>query len=325
MDALWNFFVDLMGPLGPFFALGLVGLLLVIAAAFMFFSQPEDPMDRLNKRETAEKKKIAASKSNTPRLRLEDNGPNLEKFKTILEPQDKESFSAIQLKLIQAGYRMKSAVRTFHFAQFALALAGLFGGVLYASVLASDMSLQSVLIAILVPAGAGYYLPTYWIERRRQTRQANLEEAFPDALDLLLVCVEAGQSLDQSIQRVAVEMRTGFPDLAEEFETVANEMRAGKDRVSVLRDMGERAGAQDISSFVTVLIQSASFGTSISDALRIYSNEMRDKRVMRAEEKANTLPTKMTLGTMMFTLPPLLIILIGPSVYDIYVMLVVGQ
>lgn len=325
MDAFWNFFVELMGPLGPYFALGFVGLFLVAGAAFMFLNQPEDPLAKLHKREKEESRKKAAREPNLPSLRQKETGPNLDKYKTFLEPQDQEAFSSIQLKLVQAGYRMKSAVRTFHFAQLALALGGLFFGVFYTAVLASEMTMQSALIAILVPAGAGYYLPTYWIERRRQTRQANLEEAFPDALDLLLVCVEAGQSLDQSILRVSAELKPGFPDLAEEFSIVANEMRAGKDRVAVLRDMGERAGAQDISSFVTVLIQSASFGTSISDALRIYSNEMRDKRVMRAEEKANTLPTKMTLGTMMFTLPPLLIILIGPSVYDIYVMLVVGQ
>jgi tight adherence protein C len=134
----------------------------------------------------------------------------------------------------------------------------------------------------------------------------------------MLVCVEAGQSLDQAIIRVAAEIRAGYPALADEFEIVAHEMKAGKDKISVLKDMSERAGVQDVSSFVTVLIQSQSFGTSIADALQVYASEMRDKRVLRAEEKANVLPTKLTLGTMMFTLPPLMIILIGPSVYGIY-------
>jgi tight adherence protein C len=94
-------------------------------------------------------------------------------------------------------------------------------------------------------------------------------------------------------------------------------MKAGKDKATVLKDMAERAGVQDIRSFVTVLVQSQQFGTSIADALRVYASEMRDKRVMRAEEAANKLPTKMTLATMMLTVPPLLIILIGPSVYAI--------
>ncbi len=88
--------------------------------------------------------------------------------------------------------------------------------------------------------------------------------------------------------------------------------------------MAERCGVNDISSFVTVLVQSANFGTSISDALRVYADEMRDKRVLRAEEKANVLPTKLTIGTMMFTVPPLLIIMVGPSIYDIYVNLIQG-
>ena len=94
-------------------------------------------------------------------------------------------------------------------------------------------------------------------------------------------------------------------------------MKAGKDKATVLKDMADRAGVQDIRSFVTVLVQSQQFGTSIADALRVYASEMRDKRVMRAEEAANKLPTKMTLATMMLTVPPLLIILIGPSIYAI--------
>ena len=109
----------------------------------------------------------------------------------------------------------------------------------------------------------------------------------------------------------------GFPDLADEYELVSYEMKAGKDKTTVLKDMAERCGVGDISSFVTVLVQSQQFGTSIAEALRVFSSEMRDKRVMRAEEKANTLPTKMTLATMMLTVPPLLIILLGPSVYEI--------
>ena len=120
---------------------------------------------------------------------------------------------------------------------------------------------------------------------------------------MMLVCVEAGQSLDQSILRVANELKAGFPDLAEEFLIVSHEMKAGKSKDSVLRDMSERCGVQDIASFVTVLIQSQQFGTSIADALRVYASEMRDKRVMRAEEAANKLPTKMTLATMMLTVP----------------------
>ena len=153
--------------------------------------------------------------------------------------------------------------------------------------------------------------------RQAQERAKEIEKGFPDALDLLLICVEAGQSLDQAIQRVARETRNSYPVLSEELTIVSNENQAGKDRSSVLRDLAERVDNTDIKAFATVMIQSAAFGTPVSEALRIYASEMRDKRVTRAEEKANTLPTKMTLATMMFTVPPLLIILIGPTIYDI--------
>ncbi|MGR3290200.1 MAG: type II secretion system F family protein, partial [Paracoccaceae bacterium] len=182
-----------------------------------------------------------------------------------------------------------------------------------------DPTTQHTLMTILGPGVVGYMLPKYWVTKRQQTRQEEIINGFPDSLDMMLVCVEAGQSLDQSIVRVAGEIRSGFPALADEYQMVAYEMKAGKDRIQVLRDMSERCGVADVSSFVTVLIQSASFGTSIAEALRVYSSEMRDKRVMRAEEKANTLPTKMTLATMMLTVPPLLIILIGPSIFQIMI------
>jgi len=318
----WDYLTAQLGPLGPFYAMGLIGLLLVLATLPIMLKKPFDPVDRLKPQKKKAKEKAAPDQ---PKLRYEEKGPNLDKFASFLEPQDQAAFSGAQLKLVQAGYHNKSAVRTMHFMQFALAIGFLIVGVLVALVRIDGATLQSTILTILVPAGIGYYLPGYWVERRRQTRQANLMDGFPDALDLMLVCIEAGQSLDQSVMRVAEEIRPSFPDLADEFQIVANEMKAGKDRVNVLRDMGERAGSQDISAFVTVLIQSASFGTSIADALRIYAAEMRDKRVMRAEEKANKLPTKLTLGTMMFTLPPLLIILIGPSIYNIYTMLMGGK
>ncbi len=211
-----------------------------------------------------------------------------------------------------------------NFAKMMMGVGFLSVGVLYILIQPGEPTVPSLLLTILIPGGVGYMLPSYWVERRLQQRQEDVTNGFPDALDLMLVCVEAGQSLDQAILRVATETKASSPTLAEEFEVVANEMRAGKDRVMVLRDMAERCGVNDISSFVTVLVQSANFGTSISDALRVYADEMRDKRVLRAEEKANVLPTKLTIGTMLFTVPPLLIIMVGPSIYDIYVNLLGG-
>lgn len=326
LQNLNDFLIATLGPLGPLMAIGVLGVLLVSAAIPLVLRRAPDPLDKLRQSRPAAiappKGRGGKEGGKAAQLRSGQRNDHLERFSGFLEPQDEAKYSEMRLKMLQAGYRSRDAVRNFHFAQFSLGIGFLILGVLYA-LLTSDGGLDIVklMLSIVVPGGIGYYLPKYWIERRRQERQGEITNGFPDALDLLLVCVEAGQSMDQAIQRVSKEMHAGFPALAEEFEIVGNEIKAGKDKVQVLRDMAERAGVPDISSFTTVMIQSQTFGTSISDALRVYASEMRDKRVMRAEEKANVLPTKLTLGTMMFTVPPLLIILIGPSVFDIMVLL----
>ncbi|MEL7298876.1 MAG: type II secretion system F family protein [Pseudomonadota bacterium] len=310
--------IESLGPFGPIILLGVGGAILVLAAIIMIMRQPEDPYSKLSKSSKPQKgpKKDA--------LRYGASNDKLQKYSQFLEPQDAEEFSAVKLRLTQAGYRGKNAVRIYHFAQFALGTLLLVLGAIFVIVqnaTQEEVTIQQMLITGLLPGIVGYLIPKYWVTKRLQARQEEIENGFPDALDMMLVCVEAGQSLDQSIIRVSREIAAGFPALAEEFAIVAHEMKAGKDKTTVLKDMSERAGVGDVGSFVTVLIQSQQFGTSIAEALRVYAAEMRDKRVMRAEEKANKLPTKMTLATMMLTVPPLLIILIGPSVYEIYEML----
>ena len=307
---------DLLGPLGPIIIAGALGLVMIVLTVMMMMRQPEDPLNKL--------KRTANGQTPTDtREKLRQGGHNeqLDRFASFLEPQDVAELSKKQLVLRQAGYQSKDAVRIFHFMQFALGIIGLIIGVIYVTRYlgadGSEVSTKKMIMYTVGPGGIGYYMPQYWITRRVEERKEQITAGFPDSLDMMLVCVEAGQSLDQSIVRVARELRASYPALAEEFEVVAYEMKAGKDKVVVLNDMGERCGVQDVASFVTVLVQSATFGTSIADALRVYAGEMRDKRVMRAEEAANKLPTKMTLATMMLTVPPLLIILVGPSVHGI--------
>ncbi len=327
MDAInyaWEFLVAAFGPMGPFMALGLFGAVLIILSLPILLHKAPDPLDRLRGAPVGGRAKKGDDKERPVRLRYDSGISNLDRLAPYLEPQDQKAFSASKLKLVQAGYRSRTSVSTFNFAKMVLGVGLMLMGLISVFIRTDEPGTATIVLTVLIPAGVGYYLPSYWVERRRQTRQEEIIHGFPDALDLMLVCVEAGQSLDQAIQRVGIETRLAYPTLGEEFEIVSNEMRAGKDRVTVLRDMSERCGVPDISSFVTVLIQSATFGTSIADALRVYASEMRDKRVMRAEEKANTLPTKMTVGTMLFTVPPLLVILVGPSIYDIYVNLLGG-
>ena len=307
-----DWLVSQLGELGPLIAVGGLGLLLVLITLPTLLSKRKDPFDKL--RETSEGGGKGAKRG---ALRQGGKHQKLDRFAQYLEPQDEKELSATQLQMIRAGYRSKSSIQMFNFAKLALGIGGLVLGTLYVLISGGGGSAQNSVLMVLIPGFLGYYAPKYWVNRRMKTREEEINGGFPDALDLMLVCVEAGQSLDQSIVRVAREIEPSYPALAEEFQIVSYEMKAGKDKTKVLRDMGERVGIQDVNSFITTLIQSSTFGTSIAEALRVYADEMRDKRVMRAEEKANKLPTKLTLFTMMFCVPPLLIILIGPSVYGI--------
>lgn len=308
--------VEVLGPFGPIIAIGTLGILLVLIMIPALIKDSKDPLEKL-KRDQRGQSLNQSDKG--PRLRTNQRNQKLDKYANFLEPQDDKQFSQIKLTLVQAGYRGRDAVRYFYFAQLALALGLLTLGVLYylLFVAGEESSATDAVLYILGPATVGYMLPKYWVTKRQQQRQEEISDGFPDSLDMMLTCVEAGQSLDQSIIRVANEIAVSYPALAEEYEIVAHQIKAGRDKPSVLNEMAERCGVQDISSFVTVLVQSQTFGTSIADALRVYAGEMRDKRVMRAEEKANKLPTKMTLATMILTVPPLLIILVGPSVLGI--------
>ena len=319
LTAVNDFLVARMGETGPLVALGGLGLMLILVTLPFLLRKEPEPFDKLKQQTRPQARSAAADSREGALRRASDRNDKLNKFAHFLEPQDKEQMSAARLKMMRAGYRGKNSVRMFHAMQFLLGFGLLFVGMVYTFFISRTQTLdmQDIALSVLMPAAAGYYLPTYWVQRRLQTRQIAITEGFPDALDMMLVCVEAGQSLDQSIARVAKEIGGAYPELAEEFEIVSQEVRAGKERVAVMRDMAERVGLPDITSFVTTMIQSATFGTSIAEALRVYSNEMRDKRVMRAEEKANTLPTKLTLGTMLFTVPPLMVILIGPSIHGV--------
>ncbi len=307
-------FYELFGPMAPVLIVGAMAVLLLLLAVSMLFKQRPDPMEKL----AAQTRQQKVSKNETLRSGGTRN-EKLEKYGAFLEPQDQESYSEIQKKLMQAGYRGRDAVRMFHAAQVILGVLALGLGLAYYYLVLGpeNATTQQMVMYILGPGAAGYFLPKYWVSRRAGKRHEEIEDGFPDALDMMLVCVEAGQSLDQSILRVSKEIQSSYRELAYEFQVVSHEIKAGKDKSTVLNDMGERCGVQDISSFVTVLIQAQVFGTSIAEALRVYAGEMRDKRVMRAEEKANKLPTKMTLVTMGLTVPPLLIILVGPSAMGI--------
>lgn len=302
--------VESFGPAAPVYAVAVLGALLVLLALPMVFRRARDPLDRFSFRD-------ARLESELLRLRTAPEDGTLYGLAPLLEPADKQELDATRRELRAAGYKDAAAIRIFYAGRAGLGIGFLLLGLIFLFLLPENPNLVPTL-AISGGLGiAGYSLPVYWIKRRIAVRRQEIQDAFPDAMDMMLVCIEGGHSLDQAIARVASEIKSTGSPLAEELESVAHEFRAGKDRSEVLRDFADRCAVGDILSFATVLIQSSIFGTSISQALRVYAAEMRDKRLMRAEEKANVLPTKLTLGTMVFTVPPLILILAGPSFIEI--------
>jgi tight adherence protein C len=164
---------------------------------------------------------------------------------------------------------------------------------------------------------AGFLLPDFWLSWRVKRRQRRLVVALPDALDLLVVCVEAGMGLDQAIFRVAQELRISYPELSDELQLVNLEMRVGKSRIDSLRELAVRTGVDDVKAFVTMLIQTDRFGTDLAQSLRIHSDNLRTKRRQRAEEAAAKTTVKMIPALVFLIFPAMFAVLLGPAVISI--------
>jgi tight adherence protein C len=171
-----------------------------------------------------------------------------------------------------------------------------------------------LLFLAVAAAFIGLMLPNLVLDRLVTKRQKRLRDAFPDALDMLVVCVEAGLGLTASIQRVAEELRFSHPELGAELAQVTAEMRAGVDRETALKGLAARTGLEDIHGLVSLLLQTLKFGTSIADTLRIYAEEFRDKRMQRAEEKAAKIGTKLIFPLVFCLFPSFFVVAIGPAV-----------
>lgn len=313
-----------LGPFGPM--LMLLALLLFFGLLIVWGKSQEknDPLSKLERK--AKTLSWAQNQNPSNLLRQRSNNQALEKYSAFLEPTDQEELSQISKTLGAAGYRGADAVRMFYVAQLGLGLGFLALGLMYYlfQVPAEKAGAQSMLMYVVLPGAAGYILPKYGVNKRAASRRQNIQDGFPDSLDMMLICVEAGQILDQAIVRISGELRHSCIPLSEEFLIIAHELKAGKERPQVLMDFASRVDLQEITSFVTVMIESSQFGTSIAEALNLYAKEMREKRIMRAEEKANKLPNKMSLSTMGLTVPPLLIIMVGPSLLAVADMLSKG-
>lgn len=219
----------------------------------------------------------------------------------------------LRQRLIAAGFTATYAPRVYTLIRL-VAVIGL--PILVLGIIAlmgSSPSMMSLYFSLVVAAAMGLYIPNLYVRARADRRQREIVNAFPDALDLMLVCVEAGLGLEAAFSRVGMEMINSHPLLAEQFGAVVLELRAGRSHEDALRRMADRSGAEDIRAFSTLLIQSTKLGSSIAQTLRVYAAEMREKRRMRAEEKAHRLPVLISIPLVACMLPTMIGVLMLPA------------
>jgi tight adherence protein C len=232
----------------------------------------------------------------------------VEIFKRLGEkaPRSAKELGSLRLRLVQAGYRREEALTIFFGIRVAVALA-LF------LLFSTSMIARPNMTMALAGLGAGYVLPGMVLARLAKRRAHRIRLALADALDLLVVSVEAGLGLDQAMSRVGSELAFAYPELSDELRLINFELRAGKPRAEALRNLAVRTGVDDLSSLVTMLIQTDKFGTSVAQSLRVYSETLRTKRRQRAEEAAAKTGVKMVFPLVFCIFPAIWVVTIGPA------------
>lgn len=242
----------------------------------------------------------------------------LRRIGSYTRPKRGKDIDRLEKLFAGAGYRRRATVITYFGAKIFLAVllgvSALFGGILF------NFAVHPLPAALLVavPAAAGFYLPDLWLRAALKKRREQILDGFPDALDLLVVCVEAGMSLDSAILRVSEEMKLSSRAISEELKLLILELKAGQSRRMALKNFGDRSGLEDVSSLATLLIQTDRFGTSISQALRVHADSMRVRRFQKAEEMAGKLPVKLIVPLVLCIFPSLFLVILGPAVIQVF-------
>ncbi len=213
--------------------------------------------------------------------------------------------------LVRAGYRRPEAITAMQGAKTILPI------IFLSAVYFTHVYEKNPLFILAFAGALGYLLPEFWLGAKVRKRQKILRIALPDALDLMVVCVEAGLGIDQSLMRVAQELRIAHSALCDELDLVAAEIRVGKTRIEALRELASRTGVDDIKSWVAMLVQTDRFGTSVAQALRVHSDDLRTKRRQRAEELAAKTTVKMVPALVFFIFPALFVVILGPAAISI--------
>jgi tight adherence protein C len=297
-----------------------VSIILLIAGAYFYYQERKRSHEFVEKIRGSEEK-LAIAKENE--FGEQKNEGHIMQFHSLISSlgarfkPDNEEISGMRLRLVQAGFRGYNTPVVFFgyrvFFAVLLPVILLFGKVF----LIKSISPGAFLVILCFFALVGFYLPNFWLNHKISSRQQNILDGFPDALDLMVVCVESGMGLDSAINRVGEEMKLRNRDLSEEFVVLGLELRAGKLRKDALRNLGIRTGLDDVKSLMTLLIQTDKFGTSIAQALRVHSDSMRTRRYQRAEEMAAKLPVKLVFPLILFIFPALFVVIIGPAAIKI--------
>jgi tight adherence protein C len=235
-------------------------------------------------------------------------GGVMEQLEHVL-PKSEAEVSVVKHRLTRAGYRGESAVGIFYGCKV---LVPLLLCVLAAATRATDVVNPFFLYASAL--GLGFLAPDFWLGKQISARQKRLQRGLPDVLDFLVICIEAGQSLDQATARTAQELKKALPDLCDEFGILLLEQRAGRPRSDAWKHLAERTGVESLRNLVSMVTQSEQFGTSIARTLRVHSDSMRTQRVQAVEEQASKTSIKLVFPLVLFIFPALFLVTIGPAV-----------
>jgi len=282
--------------------LGFLFVSLLIAAAVMVFSPGSSAAIERRLGEVAADGGVAVPTEPGYEQIITDTLMRVGKF----VPKSPSEMGKLQQRLVTAGYRRNEAVPIFFGIRMAVAL-GLF------VLLSTGILVRPNVFFALTGCAAGYLLPAMLLGRIAKRRQHRIQLGLPDALDLLVVSVEAGLGLDQAVQRVGDELAFAHPDLSDELRLINLELRAGKGRQEALKNLADRTGVEDVASLVAMLVQTDKFGTSVAQSLRVHSEVLRTKRRQRAEEAAAKTGVKMVFPLVFCIFPAVWVVTIGPA------------
>ncbi|MFZ1813776.1 MAG: type II secretion system F family protein [Rhizobiaceae bacterium] len=305
---------ELVSAFNPIFFASIFGSLVVFGLLFYFTQARSENKSRTGVRKrldihhktprTGEQGSVEAKGAKSAARKLG------KKTNDFYASNDPKSMRRMQMQLIQAGFLNPNALGYFMASRVGLSLALALCGLALDFTVFPDMSSTNKVVLVLWLALMGYFLPNFYVNSQAKKLQSENRSGFPDVMDLMIVASEAGLTMEASIERIAREVEKTYPTLSRQLALASLEVRAGRPLDQALRAFGERLGLEEVQGFATMIQQSKELGTSVADALRVYSDEMRHKRMMMAEEKAYALPAKLSIPVTAFILP----IVIGVAV-----------